>query len=324
MMRPRGSSRATPGTKLPNFFVAGVPKAGTTSLYAYLRQHPRVFMSPVKEPMFFGARDLLSGPVREQFLRYLGRNPVHLRNFLEDTEQRRARRYLLDWDDYVRLFEHADGESAIGEASVDYFWLPSAAAAIHDVVPDAKLLFVLRHPADKLLSSFYVARRRQPDLAFRAWFEAATLPGAPSWPLVDGARYATHLERFFRVFPRHQIRIYLYDAFRTDPTAMLRDVFSFLGAEPHDFPIDTSQRHNEGVVPRWPRLHGWRRRLLGDARPTRLVPERIRERVFRLYYRSRADTIMRPEDRARVIDYYRTEIARTEALLAQDLSSWLS
>lgn len=307
---------------LPNFIVAGVPKAGTTSLHSYLAQHPQVYMSPLKEPMYFGARDILSGPFREQFLAYAGRVPAHLREFLDDVEHRRGERYALHWETYTRLFEGVRDETAIGEASIDYVWLPSAAMAIREQFPDVRLIFVLRDPADKLGSSFHVARRRRPDLVFQEWFAAATRPGSPSWPLADSARYATHLARFLALFPRDQMRIYLYDQYRADPRGMVRDIFAFLGVDP-EYPIDMTERHNEGVLPRAPRVHRLRRRLLGDWAPTRPLPARVRRFLQRLYYRPRADAPMAAADRRVVIDYYRDEIRRTEAILGQDLSNWL-
>ena len=60
--------------QLPNFFLAGVSKGGTTSLYHYLRQHPQVYMCPIKEPMFFGAADLLSEPYRDHVVRQVQRD----------------------------------------------------------------------------------------------------------------------------------------------------------------------------------------------------------------------------------------------------------
>jgi hypothetical protein len=252
----------------------------------------------------------------------LGRNPAQLREYLDDTATSRGQRYTLDWDQYLRLFQNVGDETAIGEASVDYFWLPSAAQAIRLKVPRARLIFVLRHPVEKLASSFFVALRRDPQLIFRQWFLAATRPGSAFWPIVDGARYATHLERFLGLFPRDQIRIYLYEAYRSDARAVVRDIFAFLGVDPNH-QIDVSRRHHEGVVPRSAVLHRLRRHLLGDRTPTRPLPEALRRIVSRLYYRPRGDSALDPEDRRVVIDYYRDEIARTADMIGRDLSGWL-
>src|SRR6185503_6297315 len=87
--------------KLPNFFVAGAPKAGTTSLYHYLRQHPQVFMSRIKEPTFFAAADLMS---RDRYRRRQERDRVALQSYLAGPQPLHASLYVTEWDDYLQLF----------------------------------------------------------------------------------------------------------------------------------------------------------------------------------------------------------------------------
>ena len=309
--------------KLPNFFLAGVPKAGTSSLCAYLRQHPDVYVSPIKEPTFFAAADLLSDPYRQQVLRFMERDPEHLRAYLDDTQGARpGKHYILRWDDYIRLFQNVVHETAIGEATVDYFWLPSAAEAIRRRLPDARLIFVLRHPVERLFSWFVISLRRDPRLTFEKWFRTAMRPGSAWWPVVDTGRYATHLERFFGLFPRHQIRIYLYDAYESDARAMVRDIFAFLGVDP-SYPIDMARRLNETVVPRSAVVHRLRRRILGNRSVIRRLPEAVKRVLRHLYFRPREDFTLGPEDRRLVIAYYQDEIVRTGELIGQDLSAWL-
>jgi hypothetical protein len=308
---------------LPNFFLAGVPKAGTTSLYFYLRQHPQVYMSPIKEPTFFAAADLLADPYRQQFRRFLERDPTALRIFLEDTQANTAQHFILRRGDYLTLFHDVRHESAIGEASADYFWLPSAAAAIRAAVPAARLIFILRHPAERLFSWYLLALWRDPRLTFRAWFLAAKQPGAMWWPAVDGGRYVTHLQRFFALFPRDQMRIHLYDTFRADARAVLKDLFAFLGVDP-GWPVDLSRRANETIVPRFRRLEWLRRRA---AFSLRWLPEAARDVLRRAYRRvndrPRGDFAMDPEDRRMVIDYYRNDLVGAGDLIGRDLSDWL-
>ena len=133
--------------KLPNFFIAGVPKAGTTSLHRYLCQHPQVYMSPIKEPTFFAAADLLS---QDDFRRRQERERAALQSYLAGPQAGPAPLYVTDWDDYLKLFRNVQDETAIGDASAGYFWLPSAAGAIRAKVPDARLIFMLRDPADRV------------------------------------------------------------------------------------------------------------------------------------------------------------------------------
>jgi hypothetical protein len=311
-----------PAVRLPNFFLAGAPKAGTSSLYAYVRQHPQVYMSGTKEPTFFGAADILPEPYRDRVERRAARGNDVVRKGWQAVPGRRE--LIADWEDYVDLFRNVRGEAAIGEASVDYFWLPSAAQAIHARLPDARFVFMLRDPADRLFSEYLASLWRGLHYrTFRSQFLAAVDAPDPWARLrVDVGRYTTHLARFSRLFSRHQIRVYLYEDFRADPAAVLRDVFRFLGIDPAH-PIDRSRWVNEPILPRFSRLHALRRRVLGEASATRWLPEGARQWLQRLYRSPRGDMVMDPADRRAVIDYYRDEILQTADLLGRDLSAWL-
>ena len=107
--------------RTPNLFIVGAPKCGTTSLDNYLRQHPDVFMSPKKEPHYFGS-DLY------------------------------APRFIRDWETYRVLFSGATDEAVVGEASVWYLYSQNAAREIHSVCPNAKIIIMLRNPVDQMHS----------------------------------------------------------------------------------------------------------------------------------------------------------------------------
>jgi hypothetical protein len=315
---------------LPNFFLAGVAKAGTTALHAYLQQHPRIFMSPIKEPWFFGVADLLAPPYGDDVRTALEYDRAWLQPYLRGPQPPETWRYVMEWDDYTRLFRDVRDETVIGEASTGYFWLPSAATAIRAKVPDARFAFTLRDPAERLFTLYLLTLWRDPRITFRAWFEA-TLKTPHLWPSIVGAgRYATHLQRFIDLFPREHLRIHLYDDYRADPRAVLRDLFGFLGVDPDQL-IDFSRRHNETMVPRFPRLHELRRRLFGHAPPARWglpaprrwLPEAARRAIGTLYQSRGTARTMEAPDRRMVIDYYRDEILRTAELLGRNLSAWL-
>lgn len=185
--------------RTPNFFIAGAPNTGTTSLYFYLRQHPQVYMSPVKEPSFFGADAARRRSLRRRFRRLIHRSDE-----------------VSSWDDYLKLFRGARDERAIGEATPRYLLLPGAARAIRDRIPDAKLIFVLRDPADWLLTRYLATFWPDARGSFRMRFLAGMRPGNEWSRALTIGRYATHLQRFFDVFSREQLHIELYEDFRRD------------------------------------------------------------------------------------------------------------
>jgi len=308
--------------KLPNFFVAGAPTSGTTSLHHYLRQHPQVYMSSIKEPTFFAAADIR---VREDLLPIIERDRAALRAYLKGPQLRPVRYWVTEWDDYVELFRNVRDQIAIGEASASYIWFPSAAPAIRSRLPGARLIFLLRDPAERLFSAYLATLGRDPRVTFRAWvLKAMNDRGqAVHHPVpLDGGLYATHLQRFFDRFPPDQVRVYLYEAFRADAAAVLRDILAFLGVDP-DQPIDVSRRHNETMVPRFPALDRLRRRILGNASLTWWLPAPAGRALRELYHRRKRAFPMDPDDRRMVIDYYRDEILRAADLIGRDLSAWL-
>jgi len=307
-----------PPSSIPNFFLGGASRSGTTSLYFYLCQHPQVFMSPVKEPAFFGAGDLLSPPYRDRVLDILARDRTALQAYLDSPHRPTSWRFVLEWDDYLRLFRDVRDEIAIGEASTDYLWLPGAPGAIRSKLPEARLAFMLRDPAERLFTMYLLAQWSNPRLTFAAWFRA----GQVQAPIVEAGRYATQLQRYFDAFPDDQLRVYLYQDYRADMSAVLRDLFRFLGVRPDD-PIDLSRRYNETTVPRFPRMHALRRRLFGSASPAGWLPRGARRAIQRLYHTRSTARTMDPSDRRIVIDFYREEILRTADLIGRDLSAWL-
>lgn len=140
-------------SRLPNFFIAGAPKAGTTSLYGYLDQHPQIFMSAIKEPHFFAPEFQDYSAVK--LGRGLAVDPRSVREFLSgDMIEKRFWGIVTDWEDYVRLFANAKTESALGEASVCYLWSPAAPERIASKIPDAKIVVMLRNPVDRAFSQY--------------------------------------------------------------------------------------------------------------------------------------------------------------------------
>jgi hypothetical protein len=311
---------------LPNFFIAGVPTSGTTSLYHFLRQHPQVYVSRIKEPTYFAAPDMQS---RDAFLRVIRRDTAAMKAWLDGPQNEPARFWLTDWDDYLKLFRDADGERAVGEASVSYFWLPSAAPAIRAAVPRARLVFLLRHPAERLFSWYLMRRERYPRLAFRAWYLEAKDAGGDGGPQddrhtlpLDGGRTAAHFQRFFDHFPREQIGVWLHESFAADPHAVLREIFAFLQVD-SGHPVETTARHNETVVLRFPALDRLRRRLFGNAALARWLPPAAPRVAYDAYRRTRRHFSMDAADRQLVIGHYRDDILRTQDLIQRDLSAWL-
>ena len=288
---------------LPTFIIIGAAKSGTTSLYRYLEQHPAVFMSPVKETLFF-APDWWGGPEG-------------------------GGRGVQTLEAYEALFAGADAARAIGEASPQYLSSKEAAARIKSVVPDARLIAILRDPAERAYSAFLhlVRDGAEPIKDFPAALAAEEQRVGdvddPIWLYREGSQYADQLERYYEHFRPEQLRVYLYEEFAADPVRVTQDALEFVGVG-GDFVPDVSLRFNPGGVPRSERLH---RVVGGDGRLRQammrwLPPALGRDVLVRVINRNLVKPELPEDMRRELAASFVPDIERVEKLLQRDLSAW--
>jgi hypothetical protein len=289
---------------MPNFFVIGAQKAGTTSLYHYLDQHPEVYMSPRKEPHFFQG-------MRSDF-RWPGRRLAP----------------VTDLRDYLALFEGVTDEKAIGEGSASYLYSLEASALIKRSIPDAKIIAVLRNPAERAYSNYLhlVQVGREPLASFAEALQAEEgrmrEKWGPDWYYKQKGFYHDQVKRYFDTFGRDQVRIWLYEDLRDDPSSMMREVFRFLEVD-DTFVPDLSIEHNPSGVPRSQGLYTWVRKL--SARNPVLV-DRFFPAGLRGHLKSRIfvkPPLLLPEVRQQLTYAYRPDILKLQELIGRDLSPWL-
>src|SRR4029078_4504320 len=112
---------------LPNFFLVGTGKSGTTSLYHYLRQHPQIYLSPIKEPCYFASEIRLEN-LAPSYRRHIKRMSRRLPEVLGHPNSTKPHGWLVsEWNDYLRLFQDVKDHRAVGEASAAYLWSTTAA-----------------------------------------------------------------------------------------------------------------------------------------------------------------------------------------------------
>ena len=203
---PANGAGTRPSTAgLPNFLVIGAMKSGTTSLFHYLQSHPQVYMSPLKEVDFFTA----------------------------ELNWERG----FDW--YRRQFTGAGpGVTAIGEASTTYTKYPEytgVAERIAETLPDARLIYVVRDPIERIRSHY---QHRSLIGAEREPLETAVLED-PRY--VDCSRYAFQIQQYLGVFPREQLLVVSSEGLRSDRERTIKDIYGFLGVD-ESFVSDTLDR----------------------------------------------------------------------------------
>jgi len=293
----------TKATIWPNFFIVGAAKCGTTSLHEYLGKHPRIYMSPVKEPHFFSQV-----------------------SFTRESEH--FVRSVTGEADYAALFEGAEGFDAVGEASPSYLWYERAPYRIRERVPEARIIILLRDPVERAYSHYLADVRN--DRVRLPFYEALLQDAAREkkvWGVsrlyVELGRYAPQMRRYFEIFSRERVRVYLFDDLKRDPEAILREVALFLDVDPDGMSgAGRDAVHNAYSAPRNPVI----RRVAGNRHVRRVamacVPHGVRRFAYRSVLTRRAE---KPEPDPRAIEYlagaYDGEIEELERLLGRDLPS---
>lgn len=300
---------------MPNLFVAGAPKCGTSSIHAYLGQHPDIFMcdSEHKEPQFFlyeGNRPAWSGPGD---------------HWMRD-------RLIVDRAEYLNLFRESRDARYRGESSPYYLWSHVAQVRILNEVPDARFLIMLRDPVDRALSLWRhlwgqgreTARTVAEAMALDE--ERAALGWEPFWHYRELGLYGQQVRDLLDKLPREQLKVVYYDDFRHDAHAALSDVFEWLGVRP-DVDIDTQRRFME--TPRIaPTLRNklLQRLVSKKFAAKRLVPLALRQRIGGLLLKQLAsrstnstEYVQPPEElRARFIE----DLMLLQAQLGDVPSQW--
>jgi hypothetical protein len=283
---------------LPNFFVIGAAKAGTTSLHRYLDQHPEIQMSANKEPRFF------AGP----------------ENGIPYPPDRVSSR-----EEYELLFDPAF--EVRGEASTDYAAYPRRQGAperIKELVPEARFVYLVRDPIARTISHFQMGvalmgERRSLKQALgdltdhRSQYIASSL-------------YGSQLENYLRHFPQERMLVLDQAKLRSDRPATMKQVFGFLGVdEGAEVPgLDDELLTNKEWRTYSPRYVGFVDRFV--VPPLRWIPRGVRRSLRRSVEHFLWPPLEQPmvdeELLAKLEALYTPEADRLRALTGEEFSDW--
>ena len=289
---------------LPNFFIIGANKAGTTSLYHYLIQHPEIFMSKNKEPMFF---------IHENI------------NFNKNRPAKQYFRFLIDnIEDYIALFDDVTTELTIGEASTAYLPHPLAPKNIRKLIPNAKFIAILRNPVERAYSAY--TYNLQNGLEHLSDFRLAIKEESKgNWRhYVKLGFYSKQIKNYFETFDHNQIKIFLYEDLKSDPNTVLKSIFHFLEVD-DSFTPDISEEHNVTLIPKNRALHFVLTKLNNISSSIKTSKQRKNEGLLDKLIKQ---NLKRPsklsiEVRRDLIEVYRQDILKLQDLIDRDLSTWL-
>lgn len=289
----------------PDFVVLGAARAGTTTLHDALRAHPQVAMSAVKEPNHFLFEQTAAGPVPQ-----IGPDRALLAKSVPTV------------DGYTRLFAREADTLATGDASPLYLYTEGTARRIAQRRPDARLIAVVRDPAERAWSHFlytWLGRPQDAAAAFRRAVEqewdAGYSPYTRGTHVLRLGRYAEQLEAFAACFPRDQLLVLDFADLVADPAATLARTHAFLGLPAAPYRPEAARR-NAGTLPANAAVRMVERGLRAvQPQVKRMLPPRVVHPLARLRERQRGLTTRSsaPLDREvrtwLLADYYADDLA---------------
>ena len=280
----------------PDFFIAGAPKAGTSSLYAYLQRVPGVYMSRIKEPNFF-SRALVPDD-----------HPV---------------RPIRDKEAYQRLFADASEHQLVGEASPTYLADPEAIHLINEIVPEARFVVSLRDPVERAHSHYLMMVNNgaagpsfleeiERGLRYRHQYGRMLL--RPEIGL-----YGEQLARMWTVVPRHRTLIVIFKEFVAHPRRTMERILAFLGIEDSLEGFEPEVHRGYGV-PKSALVRMLFRNRTVSRLSELLIPPGARLAIRQKLLIKKEDKPAIPHDaRERLEELYAEDVKRLSALLERPL-----
>lgn len=302
---------------LPNFLVVGAAKAGTTTIYDMLVQHPEVGMSIMKEP-----------------------------NFFSDGWPKWAKTL----DEYKQLFSHCSGKKAIGEASPFYFSDPESAERIKSTLgEDTKIIIFLRNPAKRTYShwayaryiynreplSFHQALEKEDERAFADSTHKLKHYYSGIFRYVWISMYSDKVQHFLEIFGKNNVKVVVLEEFVKNPKKLFQDICQFLEIDPLFIPILTkSNPAGESAAPGLTNLISAINQSNIFNTLYRNLPFKLKivifnfgNAVFEALRRPRHSTLAVDEQLDEItykslMKRFMTDIRKLEKLLGRDLSVW--
>jgi hypothetical protein len=272
---------------LPNFFIIGGIKCASTSLHAYVSHHPDIAMSSPKELHYFESPD---------------------------------------WRDRREWYEsHFTTPAPIrGESTTHYSWYPHKPGVpkrIHSVVPDAKFVYLVRDPVDRILAHWvwnYTNGDRED------WAEWMTTVEDPSNKLVAASRYALQVEQYLEYFPMSSMLVLDYRGLRDQRRETLREVFEFLGVDPNFETEAWDEQHN---VRRERTLTPFGKKVWYRLGPrTERLPAMVAKPITAAVQATMSTDVISPpvsdEDREILADVLRPDAERLRELTGKPFAGW--
>ena len=284
-----------------DFFIVGAPKAGTTSLYHYLNEHPQVEMSSQKEPDYFSDK-----AIHKQGM-YYGKNRVNT------------------LDKYESLF--VQKESVVyGEGSVSYLFYDNVAEDIKKYNPNAKIIIMLRNPIERAFSHYLMDYRL--GLISDSFENIITKKSKHKnahlfyQQYIEVSKYANQIQRYLDFFEKENIFFIDYEDFKKNVSKTVCQLYSFLNIST-EFAADTNAKYNtftmaKNKVIRLIYSFVFLRKIL-----TFLFPIYLVKNIRVLLFKSDKKPELLTETRSQLRKIFNDDIKKLEEVLGKNYSKWI-
>jgi GT2 family glycosyltransferase len=312
---------------LPNFFIVGAAKAGTSSIGEYLSRHPEIYISPIKEPHFF-SEDIRMADFRPDYRERATLDvPAYL---LNHPLPNKHIAYIEDQSQYLELFREVEKEQAIGELSTGYLYSNSAAENLFKFKPDAKIVMVLRQPVERAYSHYLMNLRDLWDHdsgfinALERDFTASEKGWGRSHLYVELGLYFEQVSRYLKCFPGNQVKIVLYEDFKNDPVGFIKELCEFLGVSSSALIAkDMEERKNIATLPRFKILNMYLpilnkcRRYFGM-----FLPDKAKDQIRSAMFSTKNIPKLQGDEFEQAMKYFSEDIQKLSVLIKRDLQNW--
>ncbi len=301
--------------KLPNFLVVGAAKAGTTSLYYYLKEHPEIYLPEIKEPKF----------ITSQIVEY---------SFRGNGDELVKKGIIKRIAEYAALFTGSENATAIGEASADtLYYYEKSVSIIKSYLGVPKILIILRNPIERAYSAYtHLIRDDREPLDFMEALVEEEFRKAANWEFIwfykDVGLYYKQVKAYLENFD--QVKIYLFDDLKKNTLGVVQNIYRFLDVDDSFVPASISDKFNVSGIPK-----NWflQRFLLHDNGIKRLLQPSVRlfipdvetrkKVAKKLLHGNLKKEPMPSEAREYLRDFFKEDILMLQDLIRRDLSHWL-
>ena len=258
----------------PNFLIVGLARSGTTSLYYYLKQHPEIYLPKVKAPKYFSS---------------INRMFPHRGKGDESVDSSR----IYSQSEYLNLFKEVKNETAIGEASSDYFfYIDECLLEILDELgPHINIIICLRNPYDRAYSAYNNLLRDSRELfsfeqGLKIEKERMRKNFDWMWFYLNGSLYHDKLEKIMNTF--HNTHVIYFDDIENNTPLVLKNVCNFLNVD-CNFQFDSDIIYSSSGKPK-NLLFKYLSKRYGPIfwirkQTLKLFPRNILERISRSFFK---------------------------------------